>query len=110
MFRKLIFILFLFFAISTFSFSYAWIPNGEICTITQVVSWDGLNHVMFVLSTGYYIYIDNTIVDSKAKIALLYSAFLEKKQIAVHGYQDNPANLGGYYPVYRLHRFIILRD
>ena len=93
----------------TLSASTAWafMPSGQLQKITKIIKWeDGEVRVAFGLSDGNFCYFAVNTDSGKASLALVTSAFLANKSVAVWCY-DSTESIGGL-AAHRFHRIDVV--
>ena len=91
--------------LSMSSFAHAWIPNGDVVTIDEVIQWNGNGPVYFKLSSGYMCYVP---ADEKNAYSLVLALYMSGKKASIHCF-DSEETVGGIKG-HRLHRIIAVKN
>jgi len=85
--------------------AHAWIPNGDVVTIDEIIQWNGDGPVYFKLSNNHSCYIPAA---EKNAYSLILALYLSGKQASIHCF-DSEESVGGEKG-HRLHRIIAVKQ
>jgi translation initiation factor IF-1 len=82
----------------------AWIPNGDMVTVTEVIQWQDNSPIVFRLSSGLYCYIESA---EKNAYSMVLGLYMSGNKVAVHCH-DAEENKGGIM-AHKMHRMIAVK-
>ncbi len=85
--------------------SYAWIPNGDVVNIDEIIQWNDEGPIYFKLSNGYMCYVPAA---EKNNYSLVLALYISGKKAAIHCH-DSEETSGGLKG-HRLHRIIAVKQ
>lgn len=100
-FAKLLVAVSLLFSLS----AHAWIPNGDVVTIDEIIQWDGDRPVYFKLSNNYICYVPAA---EKNAYSLVLALYMSGKKASIHCFDSEETQSG--VKGHRLHRIIAVKQ
>jgi len=83
--------------------AFAWTPNGENTTISQVWQWQNNGDILFKTASGHKCYIPS---NEEKMYSFILSMYISQKEVSVHCH-DGTTSIGGQ-DAHRVHRVIAL--